>query len=232
MRNELAGNLGQMVLVARRLGKLREEMVFVGGSVLELLISDPAQPPVRPTLDVDLVVGARSWSEFTQQQDKLRDLGFREDPNGPICRWKIDGVAVDLMPAGEDVRGYITNRWYETALRTAQVIELDGLEINVISAPCFLATKLEAFDGRGDRDFMASHDLEDLVAVVDGREELAEEVARSDPELREYLAVRLRQLLDDREFIDALPGHLFHDPASQARLPLILERLERMAAPA
>lgn len=228
----MTGNLERLLLVARRLGELREELVFVGGSVLELLISDPAQPPVRPTLDVDLVVGARNWSEFTRQQDKLRELGFREVPEGPICRWSVDGVPVDLMPADEEVQGYITNRWYAAALRTAQMIELDGLEIKIISAPCFLATKLDAFDGRGERDFMASHDLEDVVAVVDGREELAEEVARSEPELRDYLARRFGQLLNEREFIDALPGHLFRDPASQARLPLILERLERMAAPA
>ncbi len=69
--------------------------------VLELLLSDPAHAPVRPTLDVDLVVGARSWLEFTRQQERLRELGFREDPQGPICRWTVDGVAVDLMPAGK-----------------------------------------------------------------------------------------------------------------------------------
>lgn len=162
MPSEPNVNLEQMLLVARRLGELRQEMVFVGGSVLELLISDPAQPPVRHTLDVDLVVGARSWSELTRQQEKLREMGFREDPNGPICRWNIDGIAVDLMPADKKVRGYLTNRWYAAALRTAQVHTLEGLEVKVISAPCFLATKLEAFDGRGERDFTASHDLEDL----------------------------------------------------------------------
>ena len=70
------------------------------------------------------------------------------------------------------------------------------------------------------------------MAVVDGREELTEEVACSEPELREYLASRLRRLLDERDFIDALPGHLPGDPAGQARLPLVIERLERMAAPA
>jgi len=32
----------------------------------------------------------------------------------------------------------------------------------------FLATKFAAFDGRGKGDYMASHDLEDIVAVVDG----------------------------------------------------------------
>lgn len=218
--------------MARRLGELREEMVFVGGSVLELLINDPAQPPVRATLDVDLVVGARTWSEFTKQQEKLRDLGFREVPEGPICRWNIDGVPVDLMPAGENVQGYITNRWYEAAMRTAEARSVAEMEIRVISAPCFLATKLDAFDVRGERDFIASHDLEDVVAVVDGREELLAEVARAEPELRDFLAMRFRRLLNDRKFIDALPGHLFHDPANQARLPLILERLGRMAAPA
>lgn len=112
----MTGNLESLLLVALKLGDLREQFVFVGGSVLELLISDPAQPPVRPTLD--------------------------------------------------------------------------------------------------------------------GRRELAEEVARSEPELREYLAVRLRRLLDERDFIDALPGLPYPDPASQARLPLVVERLERMAAPA
>lgn len=228
----MTGNLESLLLVARKLGDLREQFVFVGGSVLELLISDPAQPPVRPTLDVDFVVEATTWLELYHQEEKLRSLGFKEHQGDIRCRWSIEGILVDVMPAGKNVPGVPTNSWYETALRTAEIHLLNGLEIKVVSAPCFLATKLEAFDGRGERDFTASHDLEDLVAVVDGREELAEEVALSKPELRDFLAMRFRQLLNDRKFIDALPGHLFHDPASQARLPLVLERLGRMAAPA
>lgn len=43
-----------------------------------------------------------------------------------------------------------------------------GIEIRLVSAPYFLGTKLEAFLGRGDGDFMGSHDLEDVVSLLDG----------------------------------------------------------------
>ena len=59
------------------------------------------------------------------------------------------------------------------------------LDIRVITAPHFLATKLEAFRGGGG-DFLASHDLEDLVFVIDGRSEIVEEVRAETPLLREY----------------------------------------------
>ncbi|MCF8033760.1 MAG: nucleotidyl transferase AbiEii/AbiGii toxin family protein [Desulfarculaceae bacterium] len=228
----MSGNLDNLSHVARRLGELRREVVFVGGSVLELLTTDPAAAPPRPTLDVDLVVWAGSWGELHRFQEKLRALGFREDSeDGVICRWRVEGLRVDVMPSGIKALGF-TNPWYVAAIRSAQEYELEGMSLKLISPPCFLATKLEALAGRGKNDYTASHDLEDVVAVVDGREELAAEVEQAETEVRRFLAQRFRALLDDRRFVDALPGHLPPDPASQARLPLVLERLGRMAAPA
>jgi hypothetical protein len=61
------------------------------------------------------------------------------------------------------------------------------LEIRVVTAPYFLATKIEAFKGRGRGDFLASHDLEDLIYVIDGRSTIVEEVQTATPLLREYL---------------------------------------------
>jgi hypothetical protein len=58
----------------------------------------------------------------------------------------------------------------------------------------FLAFKLEAFDGRGKGDYRASHDLEDLVAVIDGRPEVVDEVAGASEALRAFLAKRLHVL--------------------------------------
>jgi predicted nucleotidyltransferase len=151
--------------------------------VLGLLVNDPAQPQVRPTLDVDLVVGARTRAQFYRLQEKLRQRGFREAPEGPVCRWLVQGVPVDLMPAEDNVLGF-TKQWYPAALSSAEVRVVEGMAIRVISPPCFLATKLEAFRGRGREDFVASHDLEDLVAVVDGRPEVVDETARAEPKLR------------------------------------------------
>lgn len=44
-----------------------------------------------------------------------------------------------------------------------------------------IATKIEAFKGRGRGDFFASHDLEDLIFVMDGRSTIVEEVQTEAP---------------------------------------------------
>jgi hypothetical protein len=92
----------------------------------------------------------------------------------------------------------------------------------------FLATKLEAFRVRGGRDFMASHDLEDIVTMVDGRPEPSGDVQASAPLLRAYIANEIGTPIQNASFIEALPGHLPGDEASQARVALIRERLLRL----
>ena len=77
-----------------------------------------------------------------------------------------------------------------------------------MTAPVFLATKLEAFHGRGKGDYLFSHDLEDLMAVVDGRASLLEECRLSPPELRNGLAAQFRVLLNTPAFLEALPDVL------------------------
>jgi len=50
-------NIALLNIVADHLGDvLCEEVVFVGGAVAGLLITDPAMPSIRPTEDVDLIV--------------------------------------------------------------------------------------------------------------------------------------------------------------------------------
>ena len=76
---------------------------------------------------------------------------------------------------------------------------------------------------------MASHDLEDLVAVLDGRPELTDEVEMAEPELVVEIHRRFTQLSEDRRFLAALPGHLPGDPASQSRIPLLMRRIRLLA---
>ncbi len=80
---------------------------------------------------------------------------------------------------------------------------------------------MEAFRGRGKMDFQASHDLEDFVAVIEGRDTLLQEIAESPQELRCYLAEAAKTLLAERRFLDVLPGFVIDDE----RVPLIQERL-------
>ncbi|MGB5062715.1 MAG: hypothetical protein WBQ37_03000 [Candidatus Competibacter sp.] len=225
-------NVALLEIVAEHLGDdLREQLVFVGGAVAGLLITDPAMPAIRPTEDVDLICEALMLADYHRVEKVLRARGFVQDmrPNAPICRWRVGAIVVDVMPTLEEILGF-ANRWYPLALQTAVAVALpSGRLIRLIAAPVFLATKLEAFDGRGQGDFLFSHDLGDLLAVVDGRDALLEECRASPSELRGYLVERFRGLLAQPAFIDALPGHLPGDAASQERLPELQAKLREMA---
>lgn len=229
-------NVALLEIVAERLGDaLRAEMVFVGGAVAGLLITDPAMPAIRSTEDVDMICRALVRPDYYRIEAALRARGFVQDmrPEAPICRWLVgtglSTVAVDVMPTLEEILGF-SNRWYPLALQTALPVALpSSRSIRLITAPVFLATKLEAFDGRGNGDFLFSHDLEDILAVVDGRALLLDECKACSPELRCYLGERFEALLAMRPFVDALAGHLPGDAASQERLPELLEKLGRIA---
>jgi predicted nucleotidyltransferase len=221
--------LAPLLVIVRRLRDLRERVVFVGGMVRELLITDPGAPPERPTDDVDLIVELSSTAAYHRFAAELRSFGFREDTTAgaPICRWIVEGVRVDVMPTEGGVLGF-RNRWYADAMAHAIEVHAEGERFRIIDAPHFCATKLDAHADRGAGD-MYHHDLEDVIAVVDGRSELHAELAATGIQVRRYVAEELRRLLDTPTFLEALPGHLPGDAASQARLPLVRDRLEALS---
>ena len=65
--------------------------------------------------------------------------------------------------------------------------------------------------------------------MIDGRPELLQEVAGAPNDVRSYISTEARKLLATRAFVDALPGFLLPDSASQGWVPLLLERLRTLA---
>ena len=225
-------NLAILSHVAAAIGALRETLVFVGGCATGLLVTDVRAQPIRATIDVDLVVHVVSRAEYRAIEKQFEALGFVHDlsAEAPICRWRGGEIAVDLMPTDESILGF-HNRWYVLAVETADSLVLpNGLTINLITAPAFIATKLEAFKGRGNNDYLASHDMEDIVTVVDGRATLLDEINASNSELREYLVAEFGSLMSNPRFVEALGGHLPGDSGSQARLPRLRARLRALAS--
>lgn len=163
-------NLDQLTAAADALRPLLPELVFVGGCVTGLLITDEAAGEPRGTIDVDAIAEITSYAQYAEFSDRLRGLGFNEDTSdgAPLCRW-IQGLSVlDVMPLDENILGF-SNRWYKAAMEASITKKLrDDLEIRIVTAPYFAAIKLETFKGRGGGDFLGSHDLEDVVSVVDG----------------------------------------------------------------
>lgn len=220
--------IDRVVEVAKLLGPLADQCVFVGGAATGLLLTDPAIPDVRPTLDVDVIVELATKAELYKLEEALRAQGFAEDiDSGVICRWRHDTIILDVMPTEPKILGF-ANRWYPNAVRHAYECSIDEVRIRFVSPPYFLATKLEAFHGRGNGDYMLSHDLEDLIAVLDGRLEIVDDISDADEEVLHYIVDQFSSLLDNEDFLDALPGHLPGDSASQERVPLIVERMKRI----
>jgi hypothetical protein len=161
-------NFDLLLNIAHRLRPLLDEVVFVGGCTTALLITDPGAEAIRPTYDVDVIVEITSYADYAVFSERLRALGFQEDSSegAPLCRWQWEQTKLDAMPLDEGVLGF-SNRWYRETMTKAELVRLDPKTvIRAITAPYFLATKLEAFHGRGGGDVFASHDLEDVIAVL------------------------------------------------------------------
>jgi predicted nucleotidyltransferase len=218
-------NLPMLEDAVRKLAPFLDEIVFVGGVTLGLLITDEAAAPIRGTTDVDVIAEIVTYADYIAFSERLRQAHFTEDA-GLTCRWHNGALTLDVLALTKEVLGF-TNIWYESALQHASTVTLPGGQtIRVITAPYFLATKMEAFRGRGRMDFQASHDLEDFVAVIEGRDTLLQEIAASPEDLRNYLAEAARALLAESRFLDVLPGFVL----DAERVPVIQERIKFIAA--
>lgn len=229
----MSPTLAALERVAARLGPLLDELTLVGGSAVGLLITDRAADPPRPTLDLDFVVAAATRAQYASFEAKLRAVGLTQwptHPGDPLCRWRADELVLDVMPLDEAVLGF-SNRWYRSAIEHRLRTGLPGgAALHHIDAPHLIATKLEAFQGRGGGDALTSHDLEDAVRVVDGRPSIVEDARGAPEELRTFVATRLESCLADRYFLEALSGY-FRDPRiGAARARIVEQRLRALAA--
>lgn len=211
-------NLMQLEAVAAALGDLLPQVTFVGGSTTMLLVDKAAHFGVRKTDDVDVIIDVATLLEYHRFSNRMRDLGFKEDSSGPICRWLIDtdtgGVKLDVMPVDENILGF-SNRWYRAAIDHAlDVVLPDTTTIRVVSPAYFLATKFEAFAGRGQGDYF-SHDLEDIVFVLENRKEFIMELIDSPQPLKQYFSQQASLLLQD-DFLNVLPGLLNNSDSADA----------------
>ena len=224
-------NLGALRTVADRLDSLGLDYAFVGGSIVNLLLDHPALAPARPTDDVDVILEIVAAQRYSDVEAKLRSLGFDHDmrEKAPRCRWVLGNLTVDIMPTEGGFLGLNTT-WFKEALATATEREFARTRLKLISPVAFLATKHVAFSDRGGSDYYASHDLEDFITVIDGRENIAAEIAPAPVALRAYVIESILSLLAVPAFDEALPAHLPADRASQQRLPNLRRKLQAIGA--
>jgi len=218
-------NIEMLELAAIQLKQIKDKLVFVGGSTLDLYMSDAGQPGMRATKDVDCVINITSKTEFYKLAEEVKLLGFEHVMGGPICRYKKNSTILDIMPTNSEILGF-SNKWYPEGIENKINIQLPHkTNINIFSGPYFIASKLEAFKGRGKGDYMGSHDLEDIVAILDGKNDIAGEIQRAPETVRRYLQNEFNQLLNNHDYIDSLDGHIADRQNIAGRREVVIKRM-------
>lgn len=229
-KSVMLANQRMLEFVAARLGEMRNDVVFLGGCTTGLFITDPDFPDVRYTVDVDCIVDVISLNQYHQLEKKLTKQGFKKSlSEDVICRWFYDDVTLDVMPTDENILGF-GNRWYKEAIASAINYQLtDNIEIKIVTAPYFLATKLEAFKTRGKMDYYASHDFEDIMSILDGRLEIVEEIHQADSGLRNHLTKKFTEINNSPAFKGAIKGHFIqYGSYADGRIALVEQKINQI----
>lgn len=216
--------------VAKALGDLKDEVVFVGGSTVPFYIEDEGATEPRPTKDVDCIIELVNYSEYGKLEAKLREKGFvnSQEPRDPICRWKISGVTVDVMPTDENIIGF-SNKWYKEGMKEAEEVRLpSGTAIKIFTPPYFVASKYEAYLGRGTGDFRLSHDIEDVMTLLDGMLSF-DSILNAPKSVADYLGKKVAEFLEEDTFLESISAHLEPGPSNSERAKRLIEFFEKIA---
>lgn len=134
----------------------------------------------------------------------------------------------DLRYVRQEVLGW-NSRWFEEALAVPATVICGGHAIRTVSAPYFVALKLEAFEERGRRDFIGSTDFEDVICLFNGRETIVDEIAAC-AALRVRLAEKFTGYMKALELEDAVDGFVQTESNPAFRKRCILEKFAKVAA--
>lgn len=225
MKNTIVNRMAT-VKIARALGELNRQVVFVGGAMVSLYIDDPSAEDIRPTKDIDLTFKITTVSQLEELRQALTDKGFHEQADAKvICRFIFEEMLVDVMST-QDIGWAPGNRWFAAGFDQAITVRLEDVDVRVLPLLYFMASKLDAFYDRGIQDVYASHDLEDLVYLFNYSTGLVEQILNADDEkVKFYLLESIKKISEDDRIMNALPGHLYYEGADE-RMEIITDKMK------
>lgn len=224
MKNNFELNRFAIKTIAEALKDLNKHVVYVGGAVVSMYIDDLAADDVRPTLDVDLSMEIVSVSQLESIRQQLTHLGFHQSSeDNVICRFRYKDIKVDVMSTKE-VGWAPANPWFATGHKKSQTFKIHDTEIRCLSLPYFLASKFSAYLSRGKNEPRASHDIEDIVYVMNYCLNFEHQILQSESEVKDFLINCFEKILANTNPQEAVLANLSHED-QQYRYDKIMAKL-------
>lgn len=219
-------NLQLIEKVALGLGEINDEVVYVGGAIISLYITDEGAEPPRPTKDIDISVQISTYAQMDELRERLSLKKFYPAPTESVMyRYAYEGILVDFIPFEATPLGP-TNSWLKPGFDHAYPIKIGQLEINILPVSLFLATKWEAYKSRGS-DPRTSHDFEDIIYLIDNNLEILENVLNAAEDVQRFLKEMSREILGHPSRNEIIECHLNPYTANERR-EMVVEKLKRV----
>ena len=223
-------NIDRLEIIASGLKKFNEQSIFIGGACTQFYVTNPELRDYRPTRDIDCFIKISSYTQYAHLSERLRELGFSHDTseNAPIIRWIFKAIPVDIIPEESAIVGFREIPWLKEGRSYAIKKGLpSGVEINILPLSYFLATKLEASKDRGKSDYLADHDIEDIINIIDGNYTLAE-ILEAPLNVKSYIIQSFSVLLKDINFKRSISGHIGFETSAAERAKEIVDKMTRL----
>lgn len=219
-------NLKVVEKVAFALGELNEDVIYVGGAVVSLYVTDEGAEQPRPTKDIDISVQISSYSQMDQLREKLASKKIYPAPTEKVMyRYSYEDILIDFIPYEKTPLGP-TNRWLKPGFERAYPIVIGSTEIKILPISMFLATKWEAYKSRGN-DPRMSHDFEDIIYLVDNNLDLVDDVANAQKDVQSFLKEMSNEILSHSSVDEIIECHISPFTAEERR-KLIIEKLKQI----
>jgi predicted nucleotidyltransferase len=226
MLKNQAINLKVVEKVAIALEELNNDVIYVGGAVISLYVTDEGAEQPRPTKDIDISVQISSYGQMDELREKLALKKIYPAPTENIMyRYTHEEILIDFIPYEETPLGP-TNSWLKPGFEKAYPINIGELEIKILPVSLFLATKWEAYKSRGT-DPRTSHDFEDIIYILDNNKELVEDFHNADHDVQDFLKEMSSEILNHTSRNEIIECHINPFTVDERR-EMVIEKLNEI----
>ena len=219
-------NLKVVEKVALALEEINDDVIYVGGAVVSLYITDEGAEQPRPTKDIDISVQISSYAQMDQLRERLASKKIYPAATETVMyRYTYENVLIDFIPFEETPLGP-TNKWLKPGFGRAYPVTIEKAEIKILPVSMFLATKWEAYKNRGG-DPRMSHDFEDIIYVIDNNLNLIDDVVKSDKDVQVFLKEMSNEILSHPSLNEIIECHINPFTANERR-ELVVGKLKQI----